>query len=394
MSSVIRHVAESIGPASRANAEAARAAVAHAGAPMLDRLAAALGGAQHQPRPRADKTIVVVAAGDHGVGDPGIAMGADHPTIIAAREIAAGTAALNQLARAARTPVVLIDAGAKESAHMPATAVALGRGATRDLMREPAMTIVDATLGIEAGIALAMSLLEPDPMASPRGSDANIGAGAHTGAGSNIDSAIAAATSIRPNAPAGFSAVLAIGAIGVGAEVASAALLGAITGRVPRLGDDQAELAGHRGIEHRRFATEPITEPLPTLAGWAEGSGALPPQHADDLEASALELLATFGGSETAVLVGLLLGAASINVPVILDSYATGAAALIAARIAPNITGYLVAAHRGSFTMPAILDYLKLQPIFEVGLGHGEGSGAAMVLPLVEQVAVLAAPRV
>ena len=92
------------------------------------------------------------------------------------------------------------------------------------------------------------------------------------------------------------------------------------------------------------------------------------------------------------MLAGLILGAASINVPVILDSYATGAAALIAARLAPAVTGYLIAAHRGSFTMSAILHHLGLSPIFEVGLGHGEGSGAAMVLPLVDQVGELANP--
>jgi nicotinate-nucleotide--dimethylbenzimidazole phosphoribosyltransferase len=346
VSTVVRHVAESIGAASRAHGEAARAAVASAGAPMLDRLALALGGAQHTPRPRAQRRLIVVAAGDHGAGDPGIAMGADHPTIVAAHAIASGTAALSQLARAAGTPVVLIDAGAREPAHMPSIAIGLGRGATRDLAREPAMTVVDATLGLEAGIALAMSLAEGEPPL----------------------------------------ALLSLGAIGVGAEVASAALVGAITGRVPpELADPQAELAAHRGVAHRRYAAEPITPPLPSFAATAFSAA---------LEASALELLAAFGGSETAMLAGLILGAASINVPVILDSYATGSAALVAAMISPAVTGYLVAAHRGTFTMPAILDHLGLRPIFEVGLGHGEGSGAAMVLPLVDQVTQLATPRV
>jgi nicotinate-nucleotide--dimethylbenzimidazole phosphoribosyltransferase len=78
---------------------------------------------------------------------------------------------------------------------------------------------------------------------------------------------------------------------------------------------------------------------------------------------------------------------------VILDSYATGAAALVAAAFAPAVTGYLIAAHRGTFTHPAILDHLGLRPVFEVGLGHGEGTGAAMVLPLLDQVAALAGGR-
>lgn len=346
VSAVVRHVAESISTASRAHGEAARDAVASVGAPMLERLARALGGAQHAPRPRAQRRLIVIVVGDHGAGDPGIEMGADHPTVIAAHAIAGGAAALSQLARAAHTPVMLIDAGAREPTHMPPSTIALGRGPTRDLALGPAMTIVDAVLGLEAGIALAMSLAEPAP---------------------------------STDAPL---ALLAVGALGVGAEVASAALVGAITGRVPpNLDDPHAELAAHRGVEHRRYTHEPTGDLDQSLV-------------TPGLEASALELLAAFGGSETAVLAGLMLGLASINVPVILDSYATGSAALIAAMIAPAVTGYLIAAHRGTFTMPAILDHLGLQPIFEVGLGHGEGSGAAMVLPLVDQVSELATPRV
>jgi nicotinate-nucleotide--dimethylbenzimidazole phosphoribosyltransferase len=338
MSQVLQHVIESIGPASQANAEALRARIAAAAnAPVLEGLAARLAGAQHTPRPRASRRLVVVAVADHGVGDPGIAMGADHPTVIAARAIADGSAALCQVARSGRgddglaglelgrdgsvsrayTTIVLVDAGSREPSHMPDLAIQLGRGPSRDLMREPAMTIVDAALGLDAGIALSISLSEQAPD------------------------------------------VLALGALGLGSEVASAAILAAITGRAPSsLADDIAEAAGHRGL---------------ALAG-----------------AGPLEILATFGGSDTAVLAGLILGAASMNVPVILDSYATGAAALLAAAFAPPVVGYLIAAHRGSFTHPAILEHLQLAPAFEVGLGHGEGTGAALVLPLLDQVAALA----
>lgn len=317
MSHVLDHVVESIGEASQASGEAARARVEGANADMLSRLAYALGAAQHSSKPRGAQRRIVVAIGDHGVGDPGIAMGAEHPSVLAARAIADGSAALCQVARSSSTPILLIDAGAREPAQMPEIAVPLGRGATHDLMHEPAMTIVDAALGLEAGIALAMSLAEPP----------------------GVD-------------------VLALGAIGVGAEVASSAILGAITKR-PVLGlrDDIAEAASIRGASAGRLG--------------------------------AIELLATFGGSETAVLAGLMLGCASINIPVILDSYATGAAALIAAQLAPAARGYLIAAHRGSFTQPAILEHIELKPIFEVGLGHGEGTGAAMVLPLVDQVVAL-----
>jgi nicotinate-nucleotide--dimethylbenzimidazole phosphoribosyltransferase len=309
MSAVVRHVCESIGPASRAHAEAARAHVASAGTPLLERLAAALGAAQHG-RPRGARRTIVVAAGDHGAGDPGIAMNADHPTIVAARAIAGGTAALAQVARASGTPIVLVDAGAREPAHMPPAAVALGRGPTADLLRGPAMTVVDAVLGLEAGIALAVSLVE-------RGLD-----------------------------------VLALGAIGVGSELAAAALLGAT----------------------------PTTDDPGLVAAAARGA---------QLAAAPLDRLAEFGGAETCVLAGLILGAASTNVAVILDDYATGAAALAAAALAPHVTGYMIAAHRGNLVQPAILARLGLQPIFDVGLGHGEGTGAAMLLPLIDQVVAL-----
>ncbi len=318
MTSVLRHVIESISPASPAHAEAARRNVASAGAPLLERLAAALGGAQHTARPRGARRTIVVCAGDHGAGDPGISLGAAHPTVIAARAIAEGTAALAQVARASGTPIVLVDAGVAEAAELPAAAVRLGRGPSRDLLREPAMTVVDARLALEAGIALAVSLAD------------------------------------------GGLDVLAVGAVGVGADVASAALLGAALGAPPTgLGDLGAETAGAAGVE---------------LAG--EG---------------ALEQLAALGGPDTAVLAGLMLGAASMNVPVVLDGYATGAAALAAAAFAPAIAGSLIAAHAGAFTHPRILAHLGLAPLFEVGLGHGEGTGAAMVLPLIDQVASLAA---
>jgi len=320
---VLRHVVASIGPASVAHGEAARRAVAGAGAPLLERLAAAIGAAQHTARPRTAQRAIVVCAGDHGAGDPGISLGAAHPTAVAANAIVDGSAALAQIARAARAPIVLVDAGAREPEALPASAIRLGRGPSHDLLAGPAMTVVDAAMALEAGIALAVSLAD-----APRG-----------------------------NAPRGPD-LLAVGALGVGADVASAALLGAATGAPPTgLGDPLAEAAGARGAE---------------LAG-----------------ASGLELLAAFGGPETGVLAGLMLAAASTNIPVILDGYATGAAALVAAALAPDATGYLVAAHAGSFTHGRILAHLGLHPVFDIGLGHGEGTGAAMTFALIDHMAAL-----
>ena len=308
MSATLDHVIASITPASAAHAEGARLRLAPAGVPMLERLAARLGAAQHASRVRGARRTIATVIGDHGAGDPGLSLGELHPTVLAARAIADGSAALATIARTTHTPIVIIDAGAREPAHLPAAAVRLGRLATFDLLREPAMTVMDATLGLDAGIALAISLSEP-----------------------GLD-------------------VLAVGALGIGSEVSTAALVGALARRaVP--GDAGVVEANQLGLAYT---------------------------------GSPLEILAAFGGGETAVLAGLMLAAASMNVPVILDGHATGAAALVAAAFAPEVRGYLIASHAG-------IDASAGPPIFEVGLGHGEGTGAAMLLSLIDQVAAVCA---
>ena len=62
---------------------------------------------------------------------------------------------------------------------------------------------------------------------------------------------------------------------------------------------------------------------------------------------------------------------------------------LIAAALAPNAVGYLVAAHAGSFTHGRILAHLGLHPVFDIGLGHGEGTGAAMTFALIDHMAAI-----
>jgi nicotinate-nucleotide--dimethylbenzimidazole phosphoribosyltransferase len=360
-SPVLRHVIASITPASAAHAEAARRRVTGAQAPLLERLAVTLGGAQHTARPRSERRVIVVCAGDHGVGDPGIALGAAHPTVIAAHAIADGSAALAQLARANRAPLVLVDAGVREPAEMPATAVRLWAGAapSHNLMSGPSMTPDEAARALEAGIALAVSLADD-----------------------GLD-------------------VVALGALGVGADVASAALLGAALRTAPTgLADPMAEAAGARGAELAIGAPPAMPRDAPPLAARTDAAWGAPAGLAGgerlsiDAGANAwaarLGMLAALGGPDTFVLAGLMLAAASTNVPVILDGYATGAAALVAVALAPTVTGYLVAAHTGGFTQPRILAHLGLHPVFDVGLGHGEGTGAAMILPLIDQVTALA----
>jgi nicotinate-nucleotide--dimethylbenzimidazole phosphoribosyltransferase len=97
-----------------------------------------------------------------------------------------------------------------------------------------------------------------------------------------------------------------------------------------------------------------------------------------------LGTLAALGGFEIALLAGLALGAAAARTPVLLDGFITAAAALAAVRIAPGLGDYLIASHRS--TEPghrAILEELRLDPLLDLGLRLGEGTGAALAVPLV-----------
>ena len=103
-------------------------------------------------------------------------------------------------------------------------------------------------------------------------------------------------------------------------------------------------------------------------------------------------VLAAVGGFELAVLAGVCLGGAAAGTVVLLDGFVTGAAALVAARLAPAAAGYMVASHRSPEPGHAlVLAELGLRPLLDLGLRLGEGSGAALALPLLEAALALLA---
>jgi nicotinate-nucleotide--dimethylbenzimidazole phosphoribosyltransferase len=308
---VLRHVIESITAASQVHRAAATHRLREAG-PIFDRLGGLLAGAQHGV-PRAARRMLAIAAGDHGAGDPGIVLGDEHPTIMAARAIDHGDAAIRQLAHAAKADLLLLDCGCVESSRMPSAAVAVGRRPSGDAGVGAALTVVEAQLAVEAGIAVTVSLVD-----------------------------------------VGIE-ILGLGAIGLGAEVAAASIVGALLGPEHVPGIDRAIAVGAAQIATR--------------------------EHLDPFG-----VLAAFGGPETATLTGMILAAASMNLPIILDGEATGVAALLAAHLAPAVNGYLIASQRGYGCMPSIMDALRLESIFAGGVGCGEGAGAAMVLAMLDQV--------
>ncbi len=101
------------------------------------------------------------------------------------------------------------------------------------------------------------------------------------------------------------------------------------------------------------------------------------------VERDPIETLATYGGFEIGVMAGVVLGAASQHIPVVLDDSGTSAAALLAARLAPAVARYTVASHAGGgLCHKQALHELGLSPLFDIGIAQGEGVGATLAMQM------------
>lgn len=319
---MLDHVIAAISPASAAHAEGARLRLVATNLPHLEAVGVAVAAAQHSARLRTVCPMLVVVAADHGIADPGVDFGAQHPTTVAVTAIAAGNAAVCHLARNAGASIVMVNAGMACAPRNEAAVVTLAAGPTAAFTVEnAALTRIDVMLAIDAGIALALSLKD---------------------AGCDL---------------------LGVGTVGLGQAEACAALAGALIGETVPLAMRDEDLQSF--VQLGAAAQLGLHQPQP------------------------LELLAHFGGRDTAVLVGVLLACASLNVPVILDDNSSLAAAAIASLLAPACVGSFIAAHPGRGAGPAIVQFLGLAPVFATALGNGEGSAAAMVLGLARSAAAV-----
>jgi nicotinate-nucleotide--dimethylbenzimidazole phosphoribosyltransferase len=106
----------------------------------------------------------------------------------------------------------------------------------------------------------------------------------------------------------------------------------------------------------------------------------------------AIDVLAKVGGFEIGGLSGVILGAAAHRIPVVIDGFVSGAAALIAVGLSPKVKDYLIASHCSvEIGHKAILKYLGLRPILDLELRLGEGTGAALGIFVVESAAKILA---
>jgi nicotinate-nucleotide--dimethylbenzimidazole phosphoribosyltransferase len=237
-----------------------------------------------------------------------------------------GGAAVNVLARQAGARVTIVDVGVnydfQEVAGLVHRKVARG---TANMLSGPAMTISQAEEAIQVGVDV-----------------------------------------VADEVALGLD-LLATGEMGIGNTTASAAITAVLTG----LPVSQVTGRG-TGIDDAVFKRKiEVIEQAISLNGVEPGDP--------------IGVLAKVGGFEIAGLVGVILGAASRRVPIVVDGFISGAAALVAARIEPLVKSYLVASHRSvEVGHQAIWDQLGQKPIFDLGLRLGEGSGAVLAFHIIE----------
>jgi nicotinate-nucleotide--dimethylbenzimidazole phosphoribosyltransferase len=279
------------------------------------------------PPPLFPRTIVVLA-GDHGVTARGVSAYPPEVTGQMCRNIADGGAAVSVLAGVVGADVVVADFGVRSPVDHPGVLDRNVARGTADLSVEPALSSDAVERAVMGGAALVGQI-----------------------------------------APA--ARVIAVGEMGIGNSTAASGVTAALL-RCP-VADvvGPGTGVGRDGLERKCDSLASALSRVP-------------------LGASPLRVLAEVGGAELAGLVGVVLATAARGRPVVLDGFISTAAALVAARLAPAVTGYLFASHRSTEPGHALqLEALGLDPILDLGLRLGEGSGAALALPVLDAAGAL-----
>jgi nicotinate-nucleotide--dimethylbenzimidazole phosphoribosyltransferase len=297
----------------------------------LEELVVRLSGISGCCPPPLRDPVIFTLAGDHGVVAQGVSAYPQAVTAQMVENFLRGGAAVNALARHAGARVVVADLGV--AAPLPAhpdlrdRKVALG---TADMTRGPAMSAAQCAQAIEAGVALV---------------DAERARGAD---------------------------LIATGEMGIGNTTAASAIVATLTGASP-----ESVTGPGTGVDAagRRRKVEAIRRALAVNR---------------PVSGDALDTLAKVGGFEIAGLVGVILAGAASRLPVVLDGFIAGAAALVAVRLRTEARGALLAAHRSAEPGHArVLEALGLEPYLDLGLRLGEGTGAALGIGLARAAVAL-----
>jgi nicotinate-nucleotide--dimethylbenzimidazole phosphoribosyltransferase len=293
---------------------------------QLETLSIQVAGIKGNPRPRIIHKVIFTLAGDHGVTKEGVSAYPSEVTPQMVYNFLRGSAGINVLARHIGGRVVVADMGVASALEphpdLRDRKVAMG---TQNMAKGPAMSREEAIRCIEAGIELVEGEL-------PKGID-----------------------------------ILGTGDMGIGNTTPSSAITAAITGadvvRVTGRGTGLDDDGWERKVKMIEKALH-INRPDPK---------------------DAIDVLSKVGGFEIGGIAGVILAGARYRIPVVIDGFISGAAALIAMSLSPEVKPYLIASHQSAEQgHRVLLEYLGLKPLLNLDLRLGEGTGAALGIFLVE----------
>lgn len=328
---LLERTIDSIGPLDESAMQAARNRQDSLTKPQgslgrLEELSIQIAGVQGKPRPVIKNKAIITMAADHGVVKEKVGPWPQEVTAQMVMNFLRGGAGINVISRQVGARVVVVDMGvvADIPQHADLVSKKLAKG-TASIADGPAMSYEQAVQAVEAGIEVVYNEYK-------KGLD-----------------------------------IVGTGDMGIGNTAPSSAICAVFTGRSVAevtgrgAGSDDAQLNRKISVIERALA---INRPDPSRP---------------------LELLAKLGGFEIGGLAGVILGAAARRVPVVIDGFISGAAALIAIAMAPQVRHYLIASHISAEPGHRImLEHMGVSPLLNLNMRLGEGTGAALGIFLVE----------
>jgi nicotinate-nucleotide--dimethylbenzimidazole phosphoribosyltransferase len=334
------------------------------------------------PPPVPEPAVVAVFAGDHGVHARGVTPWPQEVTHQMVANFLAGGAAVNAFAHQVGAEVVVVDVGVAATLDEgPGLLPRKVRRGTADMTAGPAMSREEARAAVVAGVEVARDLVAAGNRLLVTG-DMGI---ANTTASAAL---VCAFTGAAPEVVTGRGTGIDDATLAHKTAVVREALdrHGLLVDPVPSEGPHQSDRSTEGAPRSERGRPAQSGEGRPSADRSTEGaprSQAAPPAERDPLGA-----LAAVGGLEIAGIAGLLLGGAALRTPVVVDGVVAGAAALVAAALAPTASHAWLAGHRSVEPAHTLaLTHLGLEPLLDLGLRVGEGTGALLAAPLVAAAA-------
>ena len=296
----------------------------------LEALAIDLAGLQHTDRPQAATVPVVIFAGDHGIVAQGVSAYPQAVTIAMMANFAAGGAAISVLARELGSSLEVVDAGTLAEAPLSGVVTDKPRRGSRDFSTEAALEAAEVAFAFGCG-----------------------------------ERAVTRATACAPD-------LLVLGDLGIGNTTSAAAIASAL------LGTSAEATTGHgTGLDAAGRARK--ARLIDAALARHELRGASPER-----------ILCAVGGLEIAAIGGAMIAAARRRVPVLVDGFIVSVAALVASRLNPSCRPYLIFSHRSAEVgHRLVLEGLDARPLLDLDLRLGEGSGAALALPILRLACAL-----